>query len=97
MKKICLLLLIFISAQGICQSGIDSLTVDLIMRDPKWMGSSPSNPYWSHSGYLFFSWNPDIKTSDSLYFISPTNLTPQKASHNMRWNQAVGQMNTNVF
>jgi dipeptidyl aminopeptidase/acylaminoacyl peptidase len=53
------------------------------MRDPKWIGTSPSNLYWSHSGYLFFNWNPDIKTSDSIYFISPTNLTPQKASHSM--------------
>ena len=78
------LLLIFFSVKGICQSKIDSLTVDLIMRDPKWIGTSPSNPYWSHSGYLFFNWNPDIKTSDSIYFISPTNLTPQKASHSMQ-------------
>lgn len=84
MKKIFFFLLLFISANGICQSKIDSLTVDLIMRDPKWIGTSPSNPYWSHSGYLFFSWNPDKKTSDSLYFISPSNHTPQKASHNMQ-------------
>ena len=83
MKKIFFVLLIFVSVKGICQSKIDSLTVDLIMRDPKWIGTSPSNPYWSHSGYLFFNWNPDIKTSDSIYFISPTNLTPQKATHSM--------------
>ncbi len=84
MKKIFFLLIIFISLKGICQPKIDSLTVDLIMRDPKWIGTSPSNPYWSHNGYLFFNWNPDSKTSDSLYFVSPTNPIPQKASHSMQ-------------
>ncbi|MDB5199306.1 MAG: family peptidase [Chitinophagaceae bacterium] len=84
MKKIFFLLLIFISVKGISQSRIDSLTVDLIMRDPKWMGTSPSSPYWSRDGYLFFNWNPDNKISDSVYFITATNLTPQKASYEMR-------------
>nr|MBA3674601.1 DPP IV N-terminal domain-containing protein [Chitinophagaceae bacterium] len=84
MKKIFLLVLIFISAKGICQSKIDSLTVDIIMRDPKWIGSSPSKPYWSRDGkFLFFNWNPESKFSDSVYFITPTNLTPQKASYEM--------------
>ncbi|MDB5222816.1 MAG: family peptidase [Chitinophagaceae bacterium] len=84
MKKIFFLLLIFISVKGISQSRIDSLTVDLIMRDSKWMGTSPSSPYWSRDGYLFFNWNPDNKISDSVYFITATNLTPQKASYQMR-------------
>ncbi len=85
MNKIFFGILLFISANAISQSKIDSLTVDLIMRDPKWIGTSPSSPYWSHTGkYLFFNWNPDSKTSDSLYFISPDNLTPQKASYQMQ-------------
>jgi Dipeptidyl peptidase IV (DPP IV) N-terminal region. len=55
------------------------------MRDPKWIGSSPSNPYWSaDSKYLLFSWNPDNQVSDSVYFITPTNLTPQKTTHEFR-------------
>ncbi len=85
MKKIFLALMIFISVKGVGQLKIDSLTVDLIMQDPKWIGTSPSSPYWSHTGkYLFFNWNPEGKTSDSLYFVSPADLTPQKASYQMQ-------------
>lgn len=51
------------------------------MRDPKWMGTSPSNPSWSYDGnFLFFNWNPDKATSDSLYFITKDNKAPVKAS-----------------
>ena len=64
---------------------MDSLTVDLIMSDTRWIGTSPSSPYWSRDGkYLFFSWNPDNKRSDSIYYITPGNLNPQKASYEMR-------------
>ena len=85
MKKIFFLFLIFSCVKGLSQTKIDSLTVDLIMRDPKWMGTSPSSPYWSRDGkYLFFNWNPENKTSDSIYFVTPTNLTPQKASNEMQ-------------
>ncbi|AXE20871.1 S9 family peptidase [Runella rosea] len=44
------------------------LSVEKIMRDPKWMGVAPSNPYWSEDGTkIFFSWNPEKNTGDSLY------------------------------
>lgn len=44
------------------------LSVEKIMRDPKWMGVVPSNPYWSEDGTkIFFSWNPEKNTGDSLY------------------------------
>lgn len=57
------------------------LTVEKIMRDPKWIGSSPSNIFWSHDGqYLYFNWNPDNAPSDSLYFITKDNRIPLKAS-----------------
>lgn len=50
------------------------------MRDPKWMGTSPSNAQWSQDGqYLYFRWNPDNAPADSLYYISLTNKTPVKA------------------
>jgi hypothetical protein len=33
------------------------LTVDTIMRDQKWMGISPSRPFWSEDGeWLYFTW-----------------------------------------
>ncbi|MES1159366.1 MAG: DPP IV N-terminal domain-containing protein, partial [Bacteroidota bacterium] len=58
------------------------LTVEKIMQDPKWIGTSPSDPYWSQDGkYLFFSWNPDKTLSDSLYYITNEDRHPQKASY----------------
>ena len=57
------------------------LTVEKIMRDEKWIGTSPSNTYWSSDGkYLFFNWNPEKAVSDSIYYITKANLVPQKAS-----------------
>lgn len=51
------------------------------MQDPKWIGASPSSPYWSvNSDTLFFSWNPDNAPSDSLYYITIKNTSPQKAT-----------------
>ena len=51
-----------------------TLTVETIMQDPKnWVGTSPSNPFWSDdSKTLYFSWNPDKATSDSLYKVTFT-------------------------
>jgi dipeptidyl aminopeptidase/acylaminoacyl peptidase len=62
-----------------CQ--LSPLTVNKIMRDPKWIGTSPSNPFWTADGkYLLFNWNPDNAASDSVYYISANALTPQKTN-----------------
>ena len=64
-----------------CQPKLDSLTVEKIMRDPQWIGTSPSNPFWSADGSkLYFDWNPEKAPSDSLYYISLENKIPAKAS-----------------
>lgn len=56
------------------------LTVEKIMRDPKWIGTSPSNVFWSpDSKKVFFSWNPEKKMSDSTYMFSIGSTTPVKA------------------
>jgi dipeptidyl aminopeptidase/acylaminoacyl peptidase len=61
------------------------LTVEKIMRDPKWIGSSPSGPFWSYdSKYLYFNWNPDNAYSDSLYFIIRDDLHPHKTTYGQR-------------
>ncbi|MBA4145460.1 MAG: S9 family peptidase, partial [Cytophaga sp.] len=61
------------------------LTVEKIMRDPKWIGVAPSNVSWSEdSKSVYFSWNPDKNEGDSLYVISLTNRTPQKVSAAVR-------------
>ncbi len=60
---------------------LQPLTVEKIMRDPKWIGTSPSSLQWSNDGRnLFFRWNPDKAPADSLYYITAMNQTPAKAS-----------------
>ncbi len=57
------------------------LTVEKIMRDPKWIGTSPSNVFWSpDSKKIYFSWNPDKKMSDSIYVFTVGSGAPVKAS-----------------
>ncbi|MFN8250386.1 MAG: prolyl oligopeptidase family serine peptidase [Ferruginibacter sp.] len=60
---------------------LQPLTVEKIMRDPKWMGTSPSAILWSNdSRSLYFKWNPEKAPADSLYYISTGNHIPVKAS-----------------
>ena len=65
MKKIYLLFLllpVFSNAQ---------LTVEQIMRDPKWIGTSPSEIFWNYdSRSIYFKWNPENSISDSSYKFS---------------------------
>ena len=51
-----------------------TLTVETIMQDPKnWSGTSPTNPFWSDDNQtLYFNWNPEKATSDSLYRVTIT-------------------------
>ncbi|MBC7948626.1 MAG: S9 family peptidase [Chitinophagaceae bacterium] len=56
------------------------LTVEKIMREASWIGTSPTNPTWTQDGqYLYFNWNPTKSISDSLYYISLQNKVPMKA------------------
>ena len=80
-KGIVTFLLFFPVIRLLSQTELNKLTVEKIMRDPKWIGTSPSTPRWStDSKTLFFSWNPDKALSDSLYFITTANKNPVKAS-----------------
>lgn len=75
-----MLLLCCLSVQ-LATAQLTELTVEKIMRDPKWIGTSPSNIRWSvDSKTLYFNWNPDKNPGDSLYKITLSNLTPQKVS-----------------
>ncbi len=47
MKKISFIILLFISFQSLSQVSPGKLTVEKIMRDPKWIGTSPSELKWS--------------------------------------------------
>ncbi|MFI5129545.1 MAG: prolyl oligopeptidase family serine peptidase [Chitinophagales bacterium] len=74
------LFLLLASLHSVSQK-LDKLTVEKIMRDPKWIGTSPSSPQWSSDGNtLFFQWNPGKETNDSSYYITKDNKTPVKAT-----------------
>lgn len=80
-KKICFAVFVLCCSISWGQSTLNKLTVENIMRDPKWMGSSPSSLQWSVDGkMLFFNWNPDRELADSLYYITLQNHTPVKAT-----------------
>src|SRR6185503_1933405 len=80
------LLLLLASIPGVSQNS-DKLTVEKIMRDPKWIGTSPSSPQWSIDGnLLFFQWNPNNETSDSSWYITKENKTPVKATVTQKQN-----------
>jgi len=81
MKKICFAIAVLLVQLSFAQTKLDKLTVEKIMRDPKWMGSSPSQLQWTVDGsMLFFKWHPDRVAADSSYYITTENKTPQKAS-----------------
>ncbi|MGY3054567.1 dipeptidyl aminopeptidase/acylaminoacyl peptidase [Pedobacter sp. UYEF25] len=62
---------IFLVMVQYCCAQLAPLTVEKIMRDPIWMGVSPSNYRWSRdSKTLFFDWNPESKEESVLYKIS---------------------------
>lgn len=64
---------------------LGELTVDKIMRDPKWIGTAPTNVRWSLDGKtIYFNWNPENAQSDSLYKIVSPAKTPQKVSKQER-------------
>lgn len=82
MKKILLLLLITSPVLG---QQLGTLTVEKIMRDPKWMGVSPSDVFWSEdSKSVYFNWNPTNAMGDSIYTISLTDRSPKKVTPAVR-------------
>lgn len=76
------LILFIISVTGnLSAQTLDKLTVEKIMRDPTWIGTSPSGFFWNTDGTrLYFQWNPDNAPSDSLYYITPTDKIPRKTT-----------------
>ncbi|TDW99697.1 S9 family peptidase [Dinghuibacter silviterrae] len=70
---LCLGLFTFVAARA------QELTVQKIMRDPKWIGTSPSGVFWSPDGkQVLFDWNPDGAASDSLFGIALPARVPVK-------------------
>ena len=50
------------------------LSVEYIMRDPKWIGVSPSSLRWGADGTLYFKYNPDGAEADSLYSLNTKDM-----------------------
>ncbi|MCJ0741785.1 S9 family peptidase [Pedobacter montanisoli] len=77
MKKYLSLFLLFGSA---VHAQLAPLTVSKIMRDPKWMGTSPENYTWSaDSKTVYFNWNPENKDKIQPYKVSISNNKIDKA------------------
>ncbi|PRY10682.1 dipeptidyl aminopeptidase/acylaminoacyl peptidase [Pontibacter ummariensis] len=69
------------------QEGKMELSVEKIMRDPKWIGTSPSNVFWSEDGKkIYFNWNPEGNREDSLYSVSADGKNIRKVSAQERRN-----------
>lgn len=76
MKKI-LTLSFLLMASGAMAQTLGALSIDKIMRDPKWMGVAPSNIRWSDdSRKIYFNWNPKNQDRDGLFSITPTSIKP---------------------
>jgi dipeptidyl aminopeptidase/acylaminoacyl peptidase len=83
MKRTFTLLLLLSSLSATCTFAqkLENLTVEKVMRDPQWIGISPSNISWSEdSQKIYFTWNQENTGRDALYQVTPTNLKPQKVT-----------------
>ncbi len=81
MKKY-LVFFLFLSSIAQAQQ-LAPLTVQKIMRDPKWMGNAPTNYRWSEdSKTVYFSWNPENKEKDQAYKVSVLTNKPETTEDN---------------
>jgi dipeptidyl aminopeptidase/acylaminoacyl peptidase len=81
MKFQFLALFLFVSIISYSQQ----LTVEKIMRDPKWIGTAPSNLVWSaDSRTVYFQWNPVNAKSDSTYKVQLPGGAPVKVEKSER-------------
>jgi|688.fasta_scaffold08297_10 dipeptidyl aminopeptidase/acylaminoacyl peptidase len=77
-------------------SNAQTLTVDKIMQDPKWIGNSPSNAFWGpDSKTVYFNWNPQQNISDSVYMYNIAGGAPQKT--NPQELQKINAVNNAVY
>lgn len=80
MKKLFTLFLLTSATCGYAQK-IEKLTIEKIMSDAKWIGTSPDAVRWSDdSKKIYFSWNPENADYASLYAVTTGNTKPQKVS-----------------
>jgi dipeptidyl aminopeptidase/acylaminoacyl peptidase len=86
MKRI-LFCLFLITPLALFAQNLGNLSVEKIMRDPKWMGVSPSNIQWDeNSKNIYFNWNPEKLEEDPVYRISTDMPKPEKVSEEITKN-----------
>lgn len=80
-KKLLFLLFMGLASVAIAQH-TSALSVEKIMRDPKWIGTSPEGIFWDYeSKHIYFSWNPEGADLPSTYRTNANgSLTPEKVS-----------------
>ena len=79
--KLIFIFFILILSTPVFSQQLGSLTIEKIMRDPKWIGVSPSNIHWSaDSKKVYFTWNPENMERGSLYTITPGSIKPVKVN-----------------
>lgn len=60
-----------------------TLTIEKIMQDRKWIGTSPSNAFWGYdSKTVYFNWNPEKAISDSAYGYTISDKAVSKINYN---------------
>ncbi len=60
---------------------LSPLKIEQIMQGERFVGYSPSNIFWSQdSKTIYFSWNPEMDTLNSLYKVSVEGGTPEKVT-----------------
>ena len=80
MKKLLGLLLLLPAATSFAQK-LDTLSIEKIMRDPKWIGVSPSGINWADdSKKIYFKWDDDASGNTTLYGVNPADNKAQKVS-----------------
>lgn len=79
--KLILIFFILIFSIPVFSQQLSPLTVEKIMRDPKWIGVSPSNIRWSADcKKIYFNWNPENAERSSLYTITTSSIKPVKVN-----------------
>lgn len=80
-KKLLFLLFMGVASVAIAQHS-STLSVEKIMRDPKWIGTSPEGVFWDlESKHIYFTWNPEGADLPSTYRTNASGtLTPEKVS-----------------
>ena len=86
MKRLLTIFILFGSPALYAQQ-LGTLTVEKIMRDPKWMGVAPANIQWDeNSRNIYFNWNPENADTDVLYQISLQKRNPEIVANISRRN-----------